>query len=65
MKIDKSDERRMNLSGSWQQGHSAAYNTAFELSRLQMIYPNERLELTRAAQGHRVCSWGWTSQPYA
>ena len=27
--IDKSSEPRQNLSGSWQQGHSAAYNTPF------------------------------------
>jgi hypothetical protein len=26
---DKSSEPRLNLSGSWQQGHSAAYNTPF------------------------------------
>ena len=26
---DKSSEQRLNLSGSWQQGHSAAYNTPF------------------------------------
>ena len=25
----KSSEQRLNLSGSWQQGHSAAYNTPF------------------------------------
>ena len=28
-KIDKSSKPRLNLSGSWQQGHSAAYNTPF------------------------------------
>ena len=26
---NKSSEPRLNLSGSWQQGHSAAYNTPF------------------------------------
>ena len=26
---DKSSEPRLNLSGSWQQGHSAVYNTPF------------------------------------
>ena len=26
---DKSSEQGLNLSGSWQQGHSAAYNTPF------------------------------------
>lgn len=41
----KSSERRLNLSGSWQQGHSAAYSTAFDPSRLQGIYPDGRLEL--------------------
>ena len=42
---DKSSEPRLNLSRSWQQGHSAAYSTAFEPSRLQGIYPSERVEL--------------------
>ena len=28
-RVDKSSEPRLNLSGSWQQGHSAAYNTPF------------------------------------
>ena len=28
---DKSSEPRLNLSGSWQQGHSAAYNTPFHI----------------------------------
>ena len=37
--IGKSMKRRLNLSGSWQQGHSTAYNTAFRPSRLQGIYP--------------------------
>ena len=41
----KSYEQRLNLSGSWQQGHSAAYSTAFDPSRLQGIYPDGRLEL--------------------
>ena len=36
---DKSSEHGLNLSGSWQQGHSTAYNTQFEQSRLQRIYP--------------------------
>ena len=35
----KSSEHGLNLSGSEQQGHSAAYNTQFEQSRLQRIYP--------------------------
>ena len=38
---NKSYEPGLNLSGSWQQGHSAAYNTQFEQSRLQRIYPND------------------------
>lgn len=40
-KGNKSFEQGLNLSGSWQQGHSAAYNTPFELSRLQRIYPDD------------------------
>ena len=28
-RLDKSSKPRLNLSGSWQQGHSAAYNTPF------------------------------------
>ena len=42
---DKSSEPRLNLISSWQQGHSADYSTAFEPSRLQGIYPGERVEL--------------------
>ena len=38
----KSSEQRLNLSGSWQQGHSTAYSTVFEPSRLQGIHPNIR-----------------------
>ncbi len=45
LKPIKSTERRLNLSGSWQQGHSAAYSTALDPSRLQGIYPDGRLEL--------------------
>ena len=44
--IGKSGEQRLNLSGSKQQGHSTAYNTVFGPSRLQGIYPNERVELS-------------------
>ena len=65
--IGKSVKRRLNLSGSWQQGHSTAYNTAFRPSRLQGIYPNERVELpcTGRRAGHRrVCSWARTSRAY-
>ena len=36
---NKSYEQGLNLSGSKQQGLSTAYNTPFELSRLQRIYP--------------------------
>ena len=36
---NKSSEHGLNLSRSWQQGHSTAYNTQFEQSRLQRIYP--------------------------
>ena len=32
---NKSSEPRLNLSGSWQQGHSAAYNTPF---LIQVVY---------------------------
>lgn len=35
-------ERGMNLSGSRQQGHSAAHNTLSRLSRLQRIHPDAR-----------------------
>ena len=38
---DKSYKPGLNLSGSWQRNHSTAYNTQFELSRLQRIYPKE------------------------
>lgn len=44
--IGKSREQRLNLSGSKQQGLSTAYNTVFRPSRLQGIYPNERVELS-------------------
>ncbi len=44
--IGKSGEQRLNLSGSKQQGLSTAYNTVFRPSRLQGIYPNERVELS-------------------
>lgn len=37
-------ERGMNLSGSRQQGHSAAHNTLSRLSRLQRIHPRARLK---------------------
>jgi hypothetical protein len=42
----KSSEQRLNLSRSSQQGDSTTYNTVFEPSRLQGIYPNERVELS-------------------
>lgn len=38
---NKSYEQGLNLSGSKQQGLSTAYNTPFELSRLQRIYPDD------------------------
>ena len=71
---DKSEEQRLNLSGSWQQGHSTAYNTAFQLSGLQRIYPNERVELTCMAPTrdydpsrriHRLCSWTGKNPAYS
>ena len=71
---DKSEERRLNLSGSWQQGHSTAYNTAFQLSGLQRIYPNERVELScmaptpacdRRRRIHRLCSWNGKNPAYS
>ena len=34
---NKSEEHGKNLSSSWHEGHSHAYNTQIQLSRLQMI----------------------------
>ena len=50
----KSEEQRLNLSGSQQQGHSTAYNTPFRyLSRMQRIYPREQWKL-RLLEPERV-----------
>ena len=38
-------EQGLNLSRSQQQGYSAAYNTPFKPSRLQVIYPFRYLKL--------------------
>ncbi|KAK8631922.1 hypothetical protein V6N13_028699 [Hibiscus sabdariffa] len=49
--MNRSD-KGLNLSGSWQQGHSATYNTPVAyLSRLQRILPAARWKLRfRAAR---------------
>jgi hypothetical protein len=44
-------ELGMNLSGSRQQGHSAAHNTLSRLSRLQRIHPRARLKCIPRANG--------------
>jgi len=42
---NKSVKQGLNLSRSQQQGYSAAYNTPFKPSRLQVIYPFRYLKL--------------------
>ena len=43
--------RRLNLRGSWQQGHSTPYNTLIHQSRLQRIHPSGRRNCCQ-----RLCS---------
>ncbi|KAL2453625.1 Uncharacterized protein Adt_48173 [Abeliophyllum distichum] len=52
-------DKGLNLSGSWQQGHSAAYNTPVAyLSRLQRILPAARWKLYfKAANAARPLRW--------
>ena len=56
---NKSSEPRLNLSGSWQQGHSAAYNTPFLIQVVckGFIGPGPEIVIAR---GSGVCyrrSW--------
>ena len=49
----KSSEQRLNLSGSWQQGHSAAYNTPFLIQVVckGSIGPGPEIVIARGSGG--------------
>ena len=56
---DKSSEPRLNLSGSWQQGHSAAYNTPFLIQVVckGFIGPGPEIVIARGSGRSYRCSW--------
>lgn len=53
---NKSSEPRLNLSGSWQQGHSAAYNTPFLIQVVckGFIGPGPEIVIARGSGGATV-----------